>query len=152
MEIIAYEMKYIKDDIEKSNILCIPFEQKYFQQYMKIYNACFYEMRKSLDIEPYDFLSDYKQIGEKSKDIFLLVSGEEMIGSVACYGSEIDDLIVNQKFQNKGYGKQILLWGMNRIRQTSNEPVLLHVAKWNEKAIRLYEKVGFEITNIERVR
>lgn len=39
-------MKYIKDDIEKSNILCIPFEQKYFQQYMKIYNTCFYEMRK----------------------------------------------------------------------------------------------------------
>ncbi len=152
MDILVYEMKYVKDDIEKTSISCIPFEQKYFQQYMKIYNACFYEMRKSLDIEPYDFLSDYKQIGEKSKDIFLLVSGEEMIGSVACYGSEIDDLIVNQKFQNKGYGKQILLWGMNRIRQTSNEPVLLHVAKWNEKAIRLYEKVGFEITNIERVR
>ncbi len=152
MDILVYEMKYVKDDIEKTSISCIPFEQKYFQQYMKIYNACFYEMRKSLDIEPYDFLSDYKQIGEKSKDIFLLVSGEEMIGSVACYGSEIDDLIVNQKFQNKGYGKQILLWGMNRIRQISNEPVLLHVAKWNEKAIRLYEKVGFDITNIERVR
>ena len=48
MEIIAYEMKYIKDDIEKSNILCIPFEQKYLQQYMKIYNTCFYEMRKFL--------------------------------------------------------------------------------------------------------
>ena len=152
MDILVYEMKYVKDDIEKTSISCIPFEQKYFQQYMKIYNACFYEMRKSLDIEPYDFLSDYKQIGEKSKDIFLLVSGEEMIGSVACYGSEIDDLIVNQKFQNKGYGKQILLWGMNRIRQISNEPVLLHVAKWNEKDIRLYEKVGFDITNIERVR
>ncbi len=152
MEITVYEMKYVKDNIGKSSISCIPFEQKYFQQYMKIYNACFYEMRKFLDIEPYDFLSDYKQISEKSKDIFLLVSGEEMIGSVACYGSEIDDLIVNQKFQNKGYGKQILLWGMNHIRQTSNEPVLLHVAKWNEKAIRLYEKVGFEITNIERVR
>ena len=58
MEIMVYEMKYIKNDIEKSNILCIPFEQKYFQQYMKIYNACFYEMRKSLDIKPYNFLSD----------------------------------------------------------------------------------------------
>ena len=55
MEIIAYEMKYVKDNIEKSNIVCIPFGQKYFQQYMKIYNACFYEMRKSLDIKPYNF-------------------------------------------------------------------------------------------------
>lgn len=146
MEIIAYEMKYVKDDIEKNNILCIPFEQKYFQQYMKIYNACFYEMRKCLAIEPYNFLSDYKQIREKSKDIFLLVSGEEIIGSVACYGNEIDDLIVNEKFQNKGYGKQLLLWGMSHIRQASNEPILLHVAKWNEKALMLYKKVGFDIT------
>lgn len=119
---------------------------------MKIYNACFYEMRKSLDIEPYNFLSDYKQIREKCKDIFLLISEEEMIGSVACYGNEIDDLIVNQKFQNKGYGKQLLLWGMNHIRQNSNEPILLHVAKWNEKAFMLYEKVGFNITNTERIR
>lgn len=152
MEIIAYEMKYVRDDIEKSNILCIPFDKKYFQQYMKIYNACFYEMRKALDIEPYNFLSDYKQISEKSRDIFLLVGKEEMIGSVACYGNEIDDLIVNKKFQNKGYGKQLLLWGMNHIRQKSDEPILLHVAKWNEKALMLYEKVGFAIINIERVR
>ena len=97
-------------------------------------------------------MSDYEQIREKSKDIFLLVSGEEIIGSVACYGSEIDDLIVNKKFQNKGYGKQLLLWGMNHIRQISNGPILLHVAKWNEKALKLYEKVGFNITNTERVR
>ena len=152
MEIIAYEMKYVKDNIEKNSISCIPFEQKYFQQYIRIYNACFYEMRKSLDIEPYNFLSGYIQIGEKSKDIFLLVSEEEIIGSVACYGNEIDDLIVNKKFQNKGYGKQLLLWGMNHIRQISNEPILLHVAKWNEKDLRLYEKVGFDITNIESVR
>ena len=99
MEIIAYEMKYEKDPIEKSDIKCIPFSQKYFQQYMKIYNACFYEMRKSLDIKPYNFLSDYEQVREKSKDIFLLVSGEEIIGSVACYGSEIDDLIVIINFK-----------------------------------------------------
>ena len=152
MEIIAYEMKYVKDNIEKSNIVCIPFGQKYFQQYMKIYNACFYEMRKSLDIKPYNFLSSYKQISGKSKDIFLLVDEEEIIGSVACYGSEIDDLIVNKKFQNNGYGKQLLLWGMNYIRQISNKPILLHVAKWNEKALMLYEKVGFDITNTRRVR
>ena len=41
---------------------------------------------------------------------------------------------------------------MNHIRQKSNEPILLHVAKWNEKALMLYEKVGFAIINTERVR
>ena len=38
------------------------FEEKYFVEYMRIYNECFYDMRKALDRKPYNFLSDYKQI------------------------------------------------------------------------------------------
>lgn len=98
MEIIAYEMKFSKAIIEPNNILCIPFEEHYFQKYLSIYNECFYEMRKALCIEPYNFLSDYEQIIEKVKDIYLLVDNGEIISSVACYGNEIDDLIVNKKF------------------------------------------------------
>ena len=98
------------------------------------------------------FLNDYKQIVDKVKDIYLLINQGEIIGSIACYGNEIDDLIVNKKFQHKGYGKQLLLWGMQYIREKSNEPITLHVAKWNNDALMLYKKVEFEIANIERVR
>ena len=76
----------------------------------------------------------------------------EIIGSVACYGNEIDDLIVNKKYQHKGYGRQLLLWGMNHIRVKNDEPILLHVAEWNQDALRLYQNTGFEITNTERIR
>ena len=152
MEIVAYEMKFAKDVTEMSKILCTPFEKQYFQEYMNIYNECFYEMRKTLDIEPYIFLCGYEQIAEKVKDIYLLIDNGEIIGSVACYGNEIDDLIVNKKFQHKGYGKQLLLWAMQYIRKRNNEPIILHVAEWNKNALMLYKKVGFEITNIERVR
>jgi len=151
-EIIAYEMKYNKDIVEMSNISCVPFESQFFQEYMKIYNECFYEMRKSLAIEPYNFLNNYEQVAEKVKDIYLYVVNREIVGSIACYGNEIDDLIVNEKFQHRGYGEQLLLWGMNFIRRKHHEPIILHVAKWNEKALSLYMKMGFEITNIERVR
>ena len=74
-------------------------------------------MRKSLDIQPYNFLNDYKQIVDKVKDIYLLINQGEIIGSIACYGNEIDDLIVNKRLQHRGYGKQLLLWGMQRIRK-----------------------------------
>ena len=56
---------------------------------------------------------------------------------------EIDDLIVNRKFQGQGYGKQILLWALEHMK---TERVILHVADWNKKAIELYKKTGFEIT------
>lgn len=152
MEIIAYEMKYVDDSVEKSNIVCIPFEMEFFEGYMRIYNECFFEMRKALDIQPYNFLNEYKQIAEKVNDIYLLVDKGEIIGSIACYGNEIDDLIVNKKFQHKGYGRQLLLWGMQHIREKSNEPITLHVAEWNSNALMLYQKVGFEIANVERFR
>jgi len=151
MEIIAYEMKYHKEVVLQNDIMCVPFDACYFQEYMRIYNECFYEMRKSLDIEPYNFLSDYKQIAEKAKDIYLLMDNAEIIGSVACYGNEIDDLVVNKKYQHKGYGKQLLLWGMQHIRSNNKEPIVLHVAEWNKEALMLYKKIGFEIESKERV-
>ena len=152
MEIIAHEMQFYKKIIEPSKIQCIPFETSYFEEYMPIYNECFYEMRKTLDIEPYNYLHDYEQIASKVHDIYLLMNENDIIGSVACYGNEIDDLIVNKRYQHKGYGRQLLLWGMNLIREKNDEPILLHVAEWNKDALRLYKKTGFEITNTERIR
>ena len=152
MEIFAHEMQFHKEFIDQSNIHCIPFDFQYFQEYMDIYNECFYEMRKSLDIEPYNYLSDYGQISEKANNIYLYIHNDEIVGSVACYGNEVDDLIVNKKYQNNGYGKQLLLWGMHYIRKNNDDPIFLHVADWNQNALNLYKKVGFEITNTERIR
>ena len=152
MEVIAYEMNYDKELVEQSSIACVPFEVQYFEQYKTIYNECFYDMRKALEIEPYNFLNDYEQIREKVNDVYLLIKDDEIIGSVACYGNEIDDLIVNKKFQKSGYGKQLLLWGMEQIRAKNTAPITLHVAEWNRDALRLYEKVGFEVVSSERVR
>ena len=62
MEVIAYEMKHDKEFVEQSMIACVPFETQYFEQYKRIYNECFYDMRKALEIEPYNFLNAYEQI------------------------------------------------------------------------------------------
>lgn len=151
MEIIAYEMQLNKLTADAPSISCIPFQMQYFEEYKRIYNECFYEMRKALDIEPYNFLQDYGQIVDKMGDIYLLVDKEEIIGSVASYGNEIDDLIVNPGFRRQGYGKQLLLWVIQRIRERNDEPITLHVAAWNQGAVTLYEKCGFEIVKREKV-
>ena len=152
MEILVYEMKYTNAHAPQSDIACIPFRAEFFQEYMGIYNECFYEMRKALDIQPYHFLNEYQQIADKARDIYLLTGRGAIIGSVACYGNEIDDLIVDQKFRHRGYGKQLLLWGMGHIRERSNDPITLHVAAWNHDALMLYKKAGFEIAKQMRIR
>ena len=73
-EIIAYEMQLNKSITDAPDISCIPFQKQYFEEYKRIYNECFYEMRKALDIEPYNFLHDYEQIVDKVADIYPLVT------------------------------------------------------------------------------
>ena len=140
---LAHKMEYVRPVTEKTGISLVPYDPKYQDQYKRIYNACYHEMREALDIKPYDFIQDDSFFREGMENVYLLIKSGELIGSVALKGSEIDDLIVAPEHQNKGFGKQILLWALENIR---SEKIILHVAQWNQKAISLYEKNGFEIT------
>ena len=106
-----------------------------YLEYEQIYNQCFFDMRKELNIEPYNFYSGIEQLNDKKQNIYVLRNDNMLLGSVACYGNEIDDLIVNKAYQNNGLGRKILLWAIKNIRNNSDEPIVLHVAKWNEKAL-----------------
>jgi ribosomal protein S18 acetylase RimI-like enzyme len=151
-EIIAYEMQFDGEVIKFADIELIPFQEKYYSEYELIYNECFYDMRKELDVQPYHFYSDFGQMKDKMKDIFLLLQDDIIVGSVACYGNEVDDLIVNKKYQDNGIGQKLLLWAISHIRTYSQNPIIIHVAKWNEKALSIYQRNGFNIIKTEKIR
>lgn len=136
----------------QNDIICVPFQKEYWNEYQKIYNECFYKMRKALEVEPINFYDDYSQIKDKIKDIFLYLQNGIIIGAVSCYENEIDDLIVEKSFQGQGIGQKLLLWGMNHIKEQGYEEIILHVAEWNQNAVKLYLKNGFRIKKRERVR
>ena len=146
-EIIAYEMTFDKTLEYHNDINCIPFQEQYWNEYMKIYNECFYKMRKELEVEPINFYSDYSQIKDKLNNIF-----GEIAGAVSCYGNELDDLFVEKSFQGQGIGQKLLFWGMSHIKEQGYEEIILHVAEWNQNAVKLYLKNGFSIKKKEKVR
>ena len=139
----AYAMEYRHPTEERSSIEMVPYSPEFREAYRKIYNECFHEMREALDIKPYDFIQDDSFFESGMDVVYLLTAENEFVGSVALKGDEIDDLIVNRKYQGQGYGKQILLWA---IEHMSTEKIVLHVSAWNEKALRLYKNTGFEVT------
>ena len=136
----------------QNDIICVPFQKEYWNEYQKIYNECFYKMRKALEVEPINFYDDYSQIKDKIKDIFLYLQNGIIIGAVSCYENEIDDLIVEKSFQRQGIGQKLLFWGINHIKEQGYEEIILHVAEWNQNAVKLYLKNGFCIKKRERVR
>lgn len=140
---LAYEMTYLHPVTETTCIKLVPYISGYQEQYKDIYNACYHEMREALEIKPYDFIQDNSFFDEGMENVYLLIEQGEIIGSVALKGEEIDDLIVNPEYQGQGYGNVLLLWALQNIQ---TDKVILHVAAWNERAVNLYKKYGFEIT------
>ena len=104
-EIIAYEMSFKGEIPYIGEVSCIPFQEKYWSEYMQIYNECFYEMRKALEIEPINFYSDYSQMEDKSESTYLYLQNGIIAGAVSCYGNELDDLIVNNSFKSRAWVK-----------------------------------------------
>ena len=143
---LAYKMEYLHPTDEKTRVELVRFSSAFQEKYKKMYNECYHEMREALDRKPYDFIQNDSFFQEGMDTVYLLLDGEEIIGSVAIKEDEIDDLLVNRLYQGHGYGKEILLWALQNIHSGH---VILHVAEWNKKAINLYKKIGFAITEIE---
>ena len=51
--IVVYEMEYRHPIEEKSFIEMVPYSPVYQEEYKRIYNECFKDMRTALDIRPY---------------------------------------------------------------------------------------------------
>ena len=151
-EIWAYEMYFDGAIPLKADIDCVPLSENRFEEYLLLYNECFYPMRRSLDIRPYNWYSDISQIAERADDVFLLIENGRIEGSVACCGNEIDDLIVRHSERGRGYGKKLLLWAMDHIRKSGHREIVLHVAERNQAAVNMYRRAGFVIRKRERVR
>ena len=136
-------MAYLHPVTEKASVELIPYSPDFQAAYKRIYNECFHEMREALGIEPFDFIQDDFYFETGMDAVYLLIENGEIIGSVALKENEIDDLFVNPKYQGMGYGRQILLWALAHIR---SDRIILHVAAWNRKAVALYQKTGFAVT------
>lgn len=143
-------MEYTGDKTGIIGTELIPFDKKYAEQYLRIYNECYYDLRKALDIKPYNYYSDTSQIEEEL--VYLLMDGETIIGSATINGCSIDDVIVNKPYQRRGYGRRLLLWAIDHIKEYSTEPIRLNAAEWNKRAVDLYSKNGFVITKTREIR
>lgn len=156
MNIIAYEMKYVGEgrtsELMSSNLMMVPFNEQYAEAYIQIYNECFFEMRRALDVKPYHYYQSVNQLAERKDKIYLYLQEGEIIGSFVLNEGEIDDVIVNPKYQGQGYGKKLLHTAVAMMQERKVSPIILHVAAWNERALRLYEANGFESTLAIKVK
>lgn len=151
MEIVVHTMAYSQEGRLQSRLRVRNYADRDFDAYQKTYNECFSAMRTALQRFPIDCCDSRENLEKKRDQIFILEIDGCFIGSVTIYGNEIDDLIVAKAFQRKGHGQALLRFAVSRLQSNGVSPIVLHVADWNQGAMRLYLKNGFSIVRTEIV-
>lgn len=66
---------------------------------------------------------------------------EEVDGRMVGYIAQIGVL---PAWRGQGLGRELLRWGVTRLRESGAEAVQLAVEAWNERALQLYRRTGFQ--------
>ena len=136
----------INEDIRLRN-----FTDSDYDEYKKLYEDSFFEMRKSLGL-PRECCKSCDEISSLSDSIFILEENGSIFGSVAVYGNEIDDLFVSEEHRKNGYGRRLLRFAVEYLQKRNAERIFLHVADVNRNAVTMYLQNGFVITHSKKWR
>lgn len=157
----VYRLTYDGNKFNEPNICEVKYEDKYYEDKIRLESEAFSELRRENDIKPYNwYLNASKEALEHNRKVVLKESeymhlffdNNEMVGASMVKNAEIDLLFVNVKYQGKGYGKKILEFTINRGLEQNAMVVNLNALARNEKALKLYKNAGFRIVQAQDVR
>lgn len=91
--------------------------------------------------------ADLDSPGKIYDPLLVLVSGEEVIGSVALRddesGAELKRMYLSPCYRGRGYGRQLLDAAVEAARQQGHRRICLDTAEHQKAAQKLYEAAGF---------
>jgi ribosomal protein S18 acetylase RimI-like enzyme len=157
----VYRFSYEGNKFNEPNICAVKYEDKYYEDKIRLESEAFSVLRRENDIKPYNwYLSaskdaiehNRKETLEQKEYIYLFFENNEMVGASMVKNAEIDLLFVNIKYQGKGYGKKILEFTINRGLEQNTTSVNLNALASNEKALELYKKIGFKVVQAQDAR
>ena len=140
---MEYRGGAVTSDLEPRLIL---FEDKYYELYQKVGNDIFADLFHKL----HSNIRQFFPLDEVQKrETYLWFENDELVGSIRIYHNkeencyEIERVMVAPQSQGKGYGTKLLNFIVAKLQQTNRTPIILTVAACNDKAVKMYEKIGF---------
>jgi GNAT superfamily N-acetyltransferase len=101
--------------------------------------------RENLRNLPVEFLHKWYE----SEALFIAYENNESVGvlNLSKGGLNISNMGVAEAHRGKGYGRQILMYGLKWLKDEGYELARLRVHRDNKPAISLYESLGFKETS-----
>jgi ribosomal protein S18 acetylase RimI-like enzyme len=147
-----YRMERPLDQLEtyKGTLTFKKIERQQVKEFLEIADNCTVgsfegeeEMENLMDV-PHQFLTLWYNMQE----LYYAMKEKEIIGILDLAPdsrSNFNNIGVCPDYRSKGYGKQILLSGLTRLKDLGIEKAELKVHVKNERAIGLYKSFGFKI-------
>jgi ribosomal protein S18 acetylase RimI-like enzyme len=131
----------------------VNYNESYFMQELDLESDIFYELRKANGIEPYRInespqndLNEIRDFFSRYKDTFFFYfMDNDLVGSILFKRNYIQSLSIAKKYQRQGYGTLLSKFAINYILDKGYSCVELNVIPGNASAIKMYQKIGFEI-------
>ncbi|PDZ74798.1 GNAT family N-acetyltransferase [Bacillus pseudomycoides] len=142
----SLESVYKGGTFPKADIELIKYEDRFFDQFVKMVQECYYELHEKNDIKPYlapeDGVKKYKL--NNKNNVYLVLENEQIVASVTTGEGILDNLMVVPSYQGNGYGRKALQFGMNEMLEEGYEEIRICFLEGNESAERLYTSLGFK--------
>ena len=93
------------------------------------------------------------QIQNEYSAYFVMVSDNDIVGYIGSTSeemAEIQNFCISKDYQSKGYGKELLEYLINYLKDNNSKSIYLEVNYNNIRAINLYKKYGFEVNRIRK--
>ena len=94
---------------------------------------------------------------EDNKDIYenyVIIDKDKVVGYMSLFfyrslyhkegTAQINELIIDKEYRNKGYGKELLEFGVQRAEDRNMDEIEIGVEKSNNKALEFYKRNGIE--------
>lgn len=128
-----------------------PYTSDEFDDYIRLLGS-FSKMREELNLEPFDWYF-YNQDEAKKKfqyhsrnfDIYGYWHGRDLLAVGMMDKNDIDTIAVDVHHQRKGIGTKMLTTLISMMNGRGFDKISLSSMTINQKAIKLYKSVGFEI-------
>lgn len=148
----GYHLEYkglIPNDIENKNLVKKPYESSMAEVFADLFDKAYFQLNEEnnwpqdsykKNIDRFDKYLLHLNKEDKMESFWL---DDELIGAYIIDDNYITDLVVNPKFQNRGYGTIILKNCLKKMFEKQLINIRLRVAKTNVGAKKLYERNKF---------
>lgn len=135
-------------NLETPNLDLIPYEDKFFNQYLEILNEAFYPLQVENDIKPYivEETQEFRDYLSNVSDEFrLAVEDEKLLGVVQVTNDHVSRVMVHKEARGKGLGSDLIKYATNRILKSGYSTPKLYIMDTNDGARILYESLGYTV-------